>query len=153
MALGIEALGPDVAAAGEAMVQNLQRGVEERMDPLLATLQAVTDAVADTVTSDLSKSKMYVAGRDAAQGLADGLKASRSTVHSALGSLGAFTMPSAQIKVGGTFTTPIVGRPTEPVPGRAVTIAEGAIKIETPTKSPEIVAAKVIDSFVHYSTM
>jgi hypothetical protein len=153
LVVGMAAMAGAVAAAGELMVQNLQSGVESQMDPLLNTLQAVTDAVTDTVTADLSKSKMYVAGADAAQGLADGLKANRSSVHNALGSLGAFTMPSS-VTVGGVFAASAVCRPTaDATPGRSVTIAEGAIKIETPTKSPDIVAAKVIDSFVNYSSL
>jgi phage-related protein len=136
--------------AGNAIMQGLQNGLESRMDPLLNTLQSITDAVTDTVSADLSKSKMYVTGVDAAQGLADGLKANRSSVHTALSNLGAFTAPASQIMVSGSF--PSVGRPTEgAVPGRSVTIAEGAIKVITPTKNPELVAAKVMDSFANFS--
>jgi phage-related protein len=139
--------------AGKAIMEGLDNGLKSRMDPLLNTLQTITAAVTDTVTADLSKSVMYSTGRDAAQGLADGLKANRASVHTALGNLGAFTMPSSQITVGGSFAGSAVGRPTtEVTPGRSVTIAEGAIKIETPTQSPELVAAKVIDKFVNYST-
>jgi phage-related protein len=136
--------------AGEAIMLGLQRGLESRMDPLLNTLQSITDAVTDSVSADLSKSKMYVTGRDAAQGLADGLKANRTSVHTALSNLGAFTAPASQVMVSGAF--PSVGRPTEgAVPGRSVTIAEGAIKVITPTKNPELVAAKVMDSFANFS--
>ncbi len=138
--------------AGKAIMQGLGAGLRSEMDPLLNTLQTITAAVTDTVTADLSKSVMYATGKDAAQGLADGLKANRTSVHTALGNLGAFTVPSSQIAVGGAFGS-AVGRPTADVgPSRSLTIAEGAIRIETPTKSPELVAAKVIDSFVHYST-
>ena len=136
--------------AGEAIMGGLDRGIRNGLDPLLTTLQTITAAVTDTVTADLSKSVMYATGRDAAQGLADGLKANRASVHTALGNLGAFTVPSSNIVTGGLSA---VGRPTaDVIPGRSVTIAEGAIRIETPTKSPELVAAKVIDSFVNYST-
>jgi phage-related protein len=138
--------------AGVAIMSGLDRGLRSQMDPLLNTLQTITAAVTDTVTADLSKSVMYMTGKDAAQGLADGLKANRTSVHTALGNLGAFTLPSSNITVGGSFDS--VGRPTiDAAPGRSVTIAEGAIKIETPTRNPELVAAKVIDSFVHYSTI
>jgi phage-related protein len=137
--------------AGEAIMKGLDNGIRAGMDPLLNTLQTITAAVTDSVTADLSKSVMYATGKDAAQGLADGLKANRTSVHTALGNLGAFAAPSANITVGGTFAA--VGRPSaDAAPGRSVTIAEGAIKIETPTKSPELVAAKLIDSFVNYST-
>lgn len=139
--------------AGKAIMSGLDNGIRSGMDPLLNTLQTITAAVSDTVTADLSKSVMYSTGVDAAQGLADGLKANRSSVHTALGNLGAFTVPASQITVAGSFAGSAAGRPSADVtPGRSVTIAEGAIKIETPTKSPELVAAKVIDSFVNYST-
>jgi phage-related protein len=150
LVVGIDRMGPEVGAAGADLIKNMQAGVESRMDPLLNTLQSITDAVTDTVSADLSKSKMYVTGMDAAQGLADGLKANRSSVHTALSNLGAFTAPASQIMVSGSF--PSVGRPTEgAVPGRSVTIAEGAIKVITPTKNPELVAAKVMDSFANFS--
>ena len=137
--------------AGEAIMKGLDNGIRNGMDPLLNTLQSITAAVSESVTADLSKSVMYATGKDAAQGLADGLKANRTSVHTALGNLGTFAAPSSSITVGGSFAA--VGRPSaDAAPGRSVTIAEGAIKIETPTKSPELVAAKLIDSFVNYST-
>jgi phage-related protein len=136
--------------AGQAIMVGLQRGLESRMDPLLNTLQAITDVVTSTVTADLSKSKMYVAGADAALGLADGLKANRSAVHSALGTLGAFSTPSPTVTVGGSFGAAVSGVATT-VGGKSLTIAEGAISITTPTKDPELVAAKVIDSFANFS--
>jgi phage-related protein/tetratricopeptide (TPR) repeat protein len=135
--------------AGQAIMVGLQRGLESRMDPLLNTLQAITDVVTSTVTADLSQSKMYVTGKDAAQGLADGLKANRSAVHSALGTLGAFTVPAGEVSVGGSFGA-MSGAATT-VGGKSLTIAEGAISITTPTKDPELVAAKVIDSFANFS--
>jgi phage-related protein len=136
--------------AGEAIMLGLQRGLESRMDPLLNTLQAITDAMNDSVTADLSKSKMYVTGKDAAQGLADGLKANRSAVHTAIGSLGAFTVPDSSITIGAASGGLSVDQ--QMIPGKQLTIAEGAIQITTPTKDPEQVAAKVLDGFSHYSS-
>jgi hypothetical protein len=132
--------------AGEAIMGGLQRGLESKMDPLLNTLHTITALVTDSVTTDLSKSVMYVAGADAAQGLADGLKANRSSVHNALGSLGTFTLPDAQVSVGGAFSA--VGRPTadSTAPTRAYTIAEGAVQVHTQAADPWIIAGTVTDA-------
>ena len=131
--------------AGEAIMGGLQRGLESKMDPLLNTLQTITGLVTDSVTTDLSKSVMYVAGADAAQGLAEGLKANRSSVHNALGSLGTFTLPDAQVSVGGAFSA--VGRPTaDSAPSRAFTIAEGAVQVHTQAADPWIIAGTVTDA-------
>ena len=131
--------------AGEAIMGGLQRGLESKMDPLLNTLQTITAMVTDSVTADLSKSVMYVAGADAAQGLAEGLKANRSSVHNALGTLGAYTMPASEVSVGGAFGA--VGRPTgDSGPSSAFTIAEGAVQVHTQATDAWIVAGTVTDA-------
>jgi phage-related protein len=130
--------------AGEAIMGGLQRGLESKMDPLLNTLQTITALVTDSVTADLSKSVMYVAGADAAQGLADGLKANRDSVHNALGTLGAFTVPTSEVTVGGAFSA--VGRPTADSTSRAFNIAEGAVQVHTQATDPWIIAGTVTDA-------
>jgi polyhydroxyalkanoate synthesis regulator phasin len=140
-----------VALAAASMAAAATGGMQAQIDPLRNTMQAMVDALTGPLTADLSQSQMYITGRDAAQGLADGLKANRSAVHTALGTLGAFTVPSQSvITVSGAIES-AVGRPSAES-GNHLTIAQGAINITTPTQNPELVAAKVIDGFSNFSS-
>jgi hypothetical protein len=115
---------------------------------LKGILDTVTSTMEDSITSAFAKSRMYVAGADAALGLADGLKSRKSDVADALSAV----MPSstsASLNIGAAGSAG-VGVPT---PGNTtiVNVNEGAIPVSTPTKDPGIVAEKVIDGFANYS--
>lgn len=134
--------------AGEAIMQGLQAGLGNEMGSLLRTLNAVTDTMTSAVTDAFARSKMYLAGADAALGLADGLSAKKSTVAAALGAIVPDASLSARITARGTGG---VGGPT-PTASKVVNFAEGAIKVTTPTQSPELVAKKTLDEIVRESS-
>lgn len=134
--------------AGKAIMDGLGNGLESKLGMLKGVLDTVTSTMEDSVTSAFAKSRMYVAGADAALGLADGLKSRKSDVADALSSV----MPastSASLNLSGTAGTG-VGVAT---PGNTtiVNVNEGAIPVTTPTKDPELVASKVIDGFAGFS--
>jgi hypothetical protein len=105
----------------------------------------------DSITDAFAKSRMYVAGADAALGLADGLKSRKSDVANALNAV----MPSGPTASGSVNLTANgssnqgVGTPTPA--GNTIIVEAGAIPITTPTKDPELVASKVIDGFAGFS--
>jgi hypothetical protein len=114
------------------------------MGALTSQLETITSAMSDTFTETFAKSKMYLAGAEAAAGLAKGLKDNAALVDAAYASV----LPSgnASLALPGSG----VGAAT---PGNTtiVNVAEGAIPITTPTKDPALVAAKVIDEFAGFS--
>lgn len=134
--------------AGNAIMEGLGRGLEDKLGMLKGVLNNVTDTMTDTVTEAFAKSKMYVAGADAALGLADGLKSNKSAVANALSAV----LPDAS----STLKLAAPGRPggseTGAVAaGTIINIEAGAIPVTTPTENPELVASKVIDGFANYS--
>ena len=140
--------------AGNAIMDGLGKGLRDKLGMLKSTLETVTDTMTDTVTDAFAKNKMYLAGADAALGLADGLKSKKSAVASALTAV----MPSASASVSASLIrTPGTSRAAGPeVSGpqaAGVVIEAGAIVVQTPTKDPEIVAEKVIDGFANYSNL
>lgn len=140
--------------AGNAIMDGLGKGLRDKLGMLKSTLETVTDTMTDSVTDAFAKNKMYLAGADAALGLADGLKSKKSAVASALTAV----MPSASASVSASLIrTPGSPRPAGPeVSGpqaAGVVIEAGAIVVQTPTKDPEIVAEKVIDGFANYSNL
>jgi hypothetical protein len=118
---------------------------------LKGVLDTVTSTMEDSITDAFAKSRMYVAGADAALGLADGLKSRKSDVANALNAV----MPSGPTASGSVNLTAVgggnqgVGTPTPA--GTTIVVEAGAIPITTPTKDPGIVAEKVIDGFANYS--
>jgi phage-related protein len=134
--------------AGKAIMDGLGNGLESKLSMLKGVLDTVTSTMEDSVTEAFAKSRMYVAGADAALGLADGLASKKSAVADALSSV----MPastSASLNLSGTGGAG-VGVPTPGVT-KIVNIEAGAIPVTTPTKNPELVAAKVIDEFAGFS--
>lgn len=134
--------------AGNAIMEGLGKGLEDKLGMLKNILDAVTDTMTDSVTDAFSKNKMYLAGADAALGLADGLKSNKNAVASALNAV----MPTKNSTVGMNITAPgsANSRGVEgPTPATTSIVVEaGAIPITTPTKDPALVANKVIDGIV-----
>lgn len=139
--------------AGNAIMEGLGKGLMDKLGMLKSVLDTVTGTMTDNVMDAFAKSKMYIAGADAAMGLADGLKSNKNAVANALGAV----LPSTSSTVGVNLTG--AGRPGAPAgeeSGRGNTIinvAAGAIPVTTPTKDPELVASKVIDGFANYSNL
>lgn len=130
--------------AGKAIMEGLGAGLEGQMSNLLSTLEAITAGITNAVIDAFAHSKMYLAGADAALGLADGLSANKAKVAAALGSLTPDASLSANISGSAVRG---VGAATPSVQ-KIINVAEGAINISTPTKSPELVASKTIDELV-----
>ena len=139
--------------AGNAIMEGLGKGLEDKLGMLKHVLENVTDTMTDTVTDAFAKNKMYLAGADAALGLADGLRSNKGAVVKALSAV----MPEASSSISATLvrsaTSPERGRTTDPQAAAGTVIEAGAIVVQTPTKDPTIVASKVIDEFANYSNL
>ena len=155
--------------AGQAIMGGLNEGLEDGMAPLGRVLGDVTDQIATGLDTDammrtaemlsavlavaFAQSKFYLVGKDAGEGLAAGLLASKEAVGSALGTLS----PTATATIGTRFT-PVpaadAGRTSDQpvIAGGNKVIESGAIQIITPTTNPEIVANKVLDGIANYSS-
>lgn len=131
--------------AGEAIMH----GLESSMKDKFGNVMSFVESMAAMMAGGFDKSKMYVAGADAAKGLADGLKAEKSTVFAALGALTPDATLSAKITATGTGG---VGGST-PVPaGKVVNIEAGAIAVSTPATDGTIVANQVLDALINNSS-
>lgn len=137
--------------AGLAIMAGLRSGIEEGFKPLKSTLTTVTDALVDTVTEGFAKSRMYIAGAEAALGLADGLKSNAGTISSTFKDLmplldtsGAVTVAAAPVGVGA------------PTPGPTTVItnnfAEGAMPVTSNAKDPALVGSMVIETLNDLTT-
>lgn len=139
--------------AGNAIMDGLGKGLMDKLGMLNSVLDTVTGTMTDNVMDSFAKSKMYIAGADAAMGLADGLKSNKNAVANALGAV----LPSTSSTVGVNLIG--AGRPGATAGEEAgrgntiINVAAGAIPVTTPTKDPELVASKVIDGFANYSNL
>lgn len=113
-------------------------------------VQKAAAALVDSAVGAFAKSKMYIAGADAALGFANGLGSNASTIAASFDRLVPVLESSGTFTVG-TAGTPGVGGSTPGGNTTIVNIAEGAIPVTTPTKDPELVASKVIDGFASFS--
>ena len=129
--------------AGKAIMDGLGVGLRSQLPALKNTLDTVTDAMNDAITTGFAKSKMYLAGAEAALGLANGLKDNKAVVFNAVGQL---LPPQASVSISSAGNMAGVGTPT-PGPQKVINIESLTIPVSTPTENPEIVAAKVIDEF------
>jgi len=126
--------------AGKAIMQGLGVGLESQLPMLKRTLDVVTATMTDAITEAFATSKMYAAGADAAKGLADGLDANKALVSAAFAGLDPSADPTVNMVAGSGGSDPRS-------PGKHITIQNLTIPVTTPTKDPELVAAKVIDEF------
>lgn len=137
--------------AGKAIMDGLGNGLTSKLAMLKGVLDTVTSTMEDSITDAFAKSRMYVAGADAALGLADGLKSRKSDVANALNAV----MPSGPTASGSVNLTANgsgnQGAGTSAPAGNTIIVEAGAIPITTPTKDPELVASKVIDGFAGFS--
>lgn len=133
--------------AGEAIMF----GLESSMKDKFRNVMDFVSSMAEQMAGSFAHSKMYVAGADAALGLADGLKSRKSTLAAALGSIMPTGDLGAQVQLRGVPRG--VGLPTPAAATKVINVAEGAIVISTPTKDPRIVAEKAIDELVINSNL
>ena len=129
-------------------------GFANGMDAMGNVISKAGEKMADKATDAFGKSKMFIAGKDAATGIADGLSASKNVISGALGALGGEASFSAQT-VGAIKTVPLssVRDDAQAQKSSGVTLTQGAIQIVTPVKNPALVAKEVIDEFTRYSSM
>ena len=132
--------------AGEAIMYGLESSMKDKFGNVMDFVSGMAAAMA----GGFDKSKMVIAGQDAAKGLAEGLKAEKSTVLKALGSITPDATLSANVTTG-AFSKG-VGVPT-PTAGNSLTINEGAIQLVSPVTNPEIAANKVVDGLINYSNL
>lgn len=139
--------------AGKAIMDGLGNGLMSKLAMLKGVLDTVTDTMTDSVTEAFAHSKMYLAGADAALGLADGLKSEKNAVANALGAV----IPvagSSSLKLSAPGQGGGAGGVGGPTPAqRVVNIEKGAVQVVTPTKDPELVASSVIDRLVINSNL
>lgn len=141
--------------AGNAIMEGLGKGLEDKLAMLKSVLNIVTDTMTDTVTEAFDKSKMYVAGADAALGLANGLASNKRKIASAISGLdksmsvsgGALGVMTPQFKTPTSSTDSAVGG------GRSVVVETGAIQITTQAKNPETVAGIVLDDLAGHTKL
>lgn len=130
--------------AGNAIMYGLETSMKDKFGNVMSFVEGMAAAMA----GGFDKSKMVIAGEDAAKGLAEGLKAEKSTVLKALGQITPDASLSANVTTG-AFSKG-VGVPT-PVTGNTTVLNEGAIQLISPVTNPEIAAHKVVDSLINYS--
>lgn len=118
-------------------------GMAIGLDKSAKTVADAAHAMAAATTAEFSSSKMYVAGQDAAAGLARGLKDNKSTVSAAFSALQAGAK-EVGVKIGGTaHQAAAVGGDS-----RTVIVEDGAVRIETQTREPKTSADMVLDGLV-----
>lgn len=137
--------------AGQAIMDGLGNGLESKLTMLKGVLDTVTSTMEDSITDAFAKSRMYVAGADAALGLADGLKSRKSDVANALSAVMPSSSSSASLNLTASGNGGGVGGATPGGNTTIVNVNEGAIPVTTPTKDPGLVASKVIDGFANFS--
>jgi phage-related protein len=130
--------------AGQAIMGGLESSLKDKFGPVMDFVSGMAAAMA----GGFDKSKMVIAGEDAAKGLAQGLKAEKSTVLKALGEITPDSTLSAKVATG-AFSRG-VGTPP-PTAGNSLVLNEGAIQLVSPVTNPEIAANKVVDALINNS--
>ena len=130
-------------STGEGFVQGADRSGK-----------SVTNAftgMADLAVEAFAHSKMYLAGADAALGMAGGLASQKSVIAGVLGDI----IPDASLSAKLTATAPGAGGAA--LAGRTVVLESGAVQVSTRASDPGLVASTVTDSldeaFSKFSTL
>ena len=123
-------------------------GMAIGLDQMRNTVRKAAEKIADVATGAFDQSRMYVAGLDAANGLAKGLASNKSKIGSALEGLGGKMQVSGGIgTMSPIYSTPSAAAPAAGV-GKQINISEGAIQVKTEAKNPETVAGILLDDIV-----
>ena len=130
--------------AGKAIMEGLATGLKGELGSLKRDLETITSVLVDTMTDGFARSQMYLAGAEAALGLADGLASNKALVSDAFGSLLPGDPTVSMVATSGSTTSAAA-------PGKVINIETLNMPVNTPTKDPEIVTAKVLDGFASLS--
>jgi phage-related protein len=125
--------------------QAIMYGLETSMRSSFVSVMDFVSQMADMMAGAFGSSKMYIAGKDASQGLADGLLANKSTIAAAYSDLGSLAPTSlGRIAVTGTGAAGGADRSS----GTGAVMAPGAVQVSVTTAAtdPNIVASKVSDT-------
>lgn len=124
-------------STGEGFVQGIDRSGD-------SVISASRDMAALAI-GEFAHSKMFIAGKDAASGLASGLLANKSTVAAAYSGLGAIGAGAVQL---GKVNVTSAGGDDRSSGQAGKTFAAGAVQVSVTTQAtnPDLVASKVTDS-------
>jgi phage-related protein len=128
-------------------------GMAIGLDQMRNVVRKASENIADVAVGAFDKSKMYVAGLDAANGLASGLASNKSKIASAMGALGDRMQVNGAVGImTPKFSTPAASAPAAGI-GKQVNFTEGAIQVTTQAKNPETVAGILLDDIVTTTKM
>jgi hypothetical protein len=125
--------------------QAIMYGLETSMRSSFVSVMDFVSQMADMMAGAFGASKMYIAGKDASKGLADGLLANKSTIAAAYSDLGSLAPTSlGHLSVTGTGAAGGADRSS----GTGAVMAPGAVQVSVTTAAtdPNIVASKVSDT-------
>ena len=125
--------------AGEAIMFGLESSLKNKFGSVMDFVATMADAMA----GNFDKSKMYLLGADASQGLADGLLANKTKIQGAYSTLGQLSV--ADPSLGAIKSRTDVRTSETAGAGKSVTFAEGAVQITTRASDPKLVAGFVTD--------
>lgn len=129
-------------SVGEGMVMGIDKGA-----PGVA---AAASSMAMATTAEFSASKMYVAGQEAAAGLAKGLLESKGSISSAFSAMQA-GVSDIGVKVNGSGANS--GEAAGGGIQKQININEGAITLQTQTTDPKLSADILLDELVTHHSM
>lgn len=126
--------------AGEAIMH----GLESSMKDKFGNVMDFVSQMADMMAGGFDKSKMYLAGADASQGLADGLLANKSKIQGAYSTLGTLAVADPSL---GAIKRPVTdGGTSVTAASPSLSLAPGAVQVVTKASDPKLVASSVTDA-------
>lgn len=128
--------------AGQAIMGGLESALKDKF----GNVMDFVGQMADLMAGNFDKSKMYLAGADASQGLADGLLANKSKIKGAYSDLGQLSV--ADPTLGAISTRGTDGRTSDSgAAGTNLTLENGAIQIVTRASDPKLVQSSLSEGF------
>jgi len=129
-------------------------GFANGIDNLKKAVQTSAEKMAGLAVGAFDKSKMFVAGENAAAGLASGLTSKKAKIATALSGLGT----AMEVKSGAVGTmTPVFKTPTPAgsasAGGKVINIEEGAIQVTSQAKNPATVAGIILDDLATHTKL
>lgn len=126
--------------AGNAIMFGLENSLKDKF----GNVMSFVESMADMMAGGFDKSRMYIMGADASQGLADGLLANKSKIKGAFSTLGQLSV--ADPSLGSIRPSGTDGRASVPAAaGASLILGEGAVQVVTRASDPKLVAGAVSD--------